>query len=148
MIAKRLPTMLPPIAMAEAIETTKIHSTCGLLNGSRQFVTERPSGELSPRYPVILRWIQGRSPLVAVYQQSILLAVGAPPVALYLNRRQRSPGNPRFIPRYPRFRRETCVAETAVFAINPDPHAEATFRIAKRYCIIKIIGNMFLQTCL
>jgi magnesium chelatase family protein len=28
--------------MAEAIETTKIHSICGLLNGSRQFVTERP----------------------------------------------------------------------------------------------------------
>src|ERR1700757_632571 len=43
MIAKRLPTILPPITMAEAIETTKIHSICGLLNGSRQFVTERPS---------------------------------------------------------------------------------------------------------
>ena len=42
MIAKRLPTILPPITMAEAIETTKIHSICGLLNGSRQFVTERP----------------------------------------------------------------------------------------------------------
>ncbi|MBV9275802.1 MAG: YifB family Mg chelatase-like AAA ATPase [Verrucomicrobia bacterium] len=42
MIAKRLPTILPPITLAEAIETTKIHSVCGLLNGSRQFVTERP----------------------------------------------------------------------------------------------------------
>jgi magnesium chelatase family protein len=42
MIAKRLPTILPPITMVEAIETTKIHSICGLLNGSRQFVTERP----------------------------------------------------------------------------------------------------------
>ena len=41
MIAKRLPTILPPITMAEAIETTKIHSICGILNG-RQFVTERP----------------------------------------------------------------------------------------------------------
>ena len=42
MIAKRLPTILPPITMAEAIETTKIHSICGVLNGSRHFVTERP----------------------------------------------------------------------------------------------------------
>jgi magnesium chelatase family protein len=42
MIAKRLSTILPPITLAEAIETTKIHSVCGLLNGSRQFVTERP----------------------------------------------------------------------------------------------------------
>ena len=42
MIAKRLPTILPPISLGEAIETTKIHSICGLLNGSRQFVTERP----------------------------------------------------------------------------------------------------------
>ena len=42
MIAKRLPTILPPISLGEAIETTKIYSLCGLLNGSRQFVTERP----------------------------------------------------------------------------------------------------------
>jgi predicted ATPase with chaperone activity len=42
MIAKRLLTILPPITMAEAIETTKIHSICGILNGSRQFVTEPP----------------------------------------------------------------------------------------------------------
>jgi magnesium chelatase family protein len=41
MIAKRLPTILPPITLAEAIETTKIHSICGVLNGS-QFVSERP----------------------------------------------------------------------------------------------------------
>ncbi|MBV8815852.1 MAG: YifB family Mg chelatase-like AAA ATPase, partial [Verrucomicrobia bacterium] len=42
MIAKRLPTILPPITLAEAIETTKIHSFCGILHGSRQFVSERP----------------------------------------------------------------------------------------------------------
>ena len=41
MIAKRLPTILPPITLAEAVETTKIHSICGVLNGS-QFVSERP----------------------------------------------------------------------------------------------------------
>jgi magnesium chelatase family protein len=42
MIAKRIPSILPPITLEEAIETTKIHSICGLLNGDRQFVTCRP----------------------------------------------------------------------------------------------------------
>ena|SRR5260221_5738989 len=42
MIAKRVPSILPPISLEEAIETTKIHSICGQLNGDRQFVTTRP----------------------------------------------------------------------------------------------------------
>ena len=42
MIAKRIPSILPPISLEEAIETTKIHSICGQLNGDRQFVTARP----------------------------------------------------------------------------------------------------------
>ena len=36
----------------------------------------------------------------------------------------------------------------ALIAINPGLRLQAAFRIAKRYCTIKIIGNMFLQTCL
>jgi magnesium chelatase family protein len=31
MLAKRLPTILPPLTLAEALETTKIHSIVGLL---------------------------------------------------------------------------------------------------------------------
>ena len=42
MIAKRIPSILPPLTLREAIETTKVHSVCGLLNGQHRFVTTRP----------------------------------------------------------------------------------------------------------
>jgi magnesium chelatase family protein len=41
MISKRVPTILPPMSMEEAIETTKIHSICGLLL-DKSFVATRP----------------------------------------------------------------------------------------------------------
>jgi len=42
MLAKRIPTILPPLTLEEAIETTKIHSICGLLDAKRSFVATRP----------------------------------------------------------------------------------------------------------
>jgi magnesium chelatase family protein len=42
MLARRLPTILPPLHYEEAIETTKIHSIAGLLDMSRYLVLERP----------------------------------------------------------------------------------------------------------
>jgi magnesium chelatase family protein len=42
MMAKRLPSILPPLILQEALETTKIHSVAGLLNGSGSLVTARP----------------------------------------------------------------------------------------------------------
>jgi len=42
MIAKRIPTILPPLTMHESIETTKIHSVAGLLNKSITLINKRP----------------------------------------------------------------------------------------------------------
>lgn len=42
MLAKRIPTIIPPMTLDEAIETTKIHSICGLLDEANAFVSRRP----------------------------------------------------------------------------------------------------------
>jgi magnesium chelatase family protein len=42
MLAKRLPTILPPLSFEEAIETTKIHSVTGTLGESGGLVSRRP----------------------------------------------------------------------------------------------------------
>src|SRR5690625_1562045 len=42
MIAKRLPTILPPMTIAETLETTKIHSVAGRTLGHNGIVQERP----------------------------------------------------------------------------------------------------------
>lgn len=42
MLAKRIPTILPPLTLDEALETTKIHSVSGLLDKSTPLITQRP----------------------------------------------------------------------------------------------------------
>ena len=42
MLAKRMPTILPPLTMAEALETTKIHSVAGLMGRNATLVRTRP----------------------------------------------------------------------------------------------------------
>ena len=39
MLARRLATILPPLTLDEALETTKIHSICGLLAPGRELTT-------------------------------------------------------------------------------------------------------------
>jgi magnesium chelatase family protein len=42
MLAKRLPTILPPLSLQEALETTKIHSVAGKLGKFSGLITARP----------------------------------------------------------------------------------------------------------
>jgi len=42
MLAKRMPGILPPLTLEEALETTKIHSIAGLLAPGQALVTRRP----------------------------------------------------------------------------------------------------------
>jgi len=46
MLAKRLPTILPPLSVEESLETTKIHSVAGKFSPSEALMTTRPF-----RYP-------------------------------------------------------------------------------------------------
>jgi magnesium chelatase family protein len=42
MLARRIPTILPPLTLAEALETTKIHSVSGTLARGRALISRRP----------------------------------------------------------------------------------------------------------
>ena len=43
MLARRLPSILPPLTLDEALETTKIHSVAGKIGAHRGLLAERPS---------------------------------------------------------------------------------------------------------
>lgn len=42
MMAKRLPTILPPLTLHEALETTKIHSVAGIVDSDTSLIAHRP----------------------------------------------------------------------------------------------------------
>lgn len=42
MLAKRLPTILPPMTIEESLESTKIHSVVGKVPQGNGLITERP----------------------------------------------------------------------------------------------------------
>ncbi len=41
MLARRIPTILPPLSLNEALDTTKLYSVCGLLSSNEALVTKR-----------------------------------------------------------------------------------------------------------
>ncbi len=42
MMSKRIPSILPPLSLAESLETTKIHSVAGKLKNGSKLITRRP----------------------------------------------------------------------------------------------------------
>jgi len=42
MMAKRIPSILPPLTLTEALETTKIHSVAGKMSGNTSLLAQRP----------------------------------------------------------------------------------------------------------
>lgn len=42
MLAKRIPTILPPLSLYEALETTKIHSVAGNIDSNTSLISQRP----------------------------------------------------------------------------------------------------------
>ncbi len=42
MLSKRLPSIMPPLSLSEALETTKIHSVAGKLRNGSKLLTQRP----------------------------------------------------------------------------------------------------------
>jgi magnesium chelatase family protein len=42
MLAKRIPTIIPPLSLKEALETTKIHSVAGKIDGETSLMSRRP----------------------------------------------------------------------------------------------------------
>ncbi|KAB2643306.1 MAG: YifB family Mg chelatase-like AAA ATPase [Verrucomicrobia bacterium] len=42
MLARRIPSIMPPLSLEEALESTKIHSVCGLLDHGKPMISQRP----------------------------------------------------------------------------------------------------------
>ena len=60
MLARRLPSILPPLSTAEALEVTRIHSVAGMLSPGRPLITSRPLR--SPHYNASVAALVGGGP--------------------------------------------------------------------------------------
>ncbi len=57
MLAARIPSILPPLSLSEAIETTQIHSIAGILPGYTQLLANRPFR--SPHHTISMAGLAG-----------------------------------------------------------------------------------------
>lgn len=57
MIAKRMPTVMPPMSMEESIEVSKIYSVAGLLNSENSLIVKRPF--LNPHHTISQQALAG-----------------------------------------------------------------------------------------
>lgn len=63
MIARRMPTILPPMTREECVEVTKIYSVCGLLSAGQDLIRERPFRAPHPTVSVSAMVGGGRKPM-------------------------------------------------------------------------------------
>lgn len=63
MIARRMPTILPPMTREECVEVTKIYSVCGLLSAGQALIRERPFRAPHPTVSVSAMVGGGRKPM-------------------------------------------------------------------------------------
>ena len=59
MLAKRIPTILPPLSLNEALETTKIHSVAGKIGRDASLMTCRPFRQSAPYHFRCGLWLAG-----------------------------------------------------------------------------------------
>ena len=98
MLAKRLPTILPPLTLEEALETTKIHSIVGLLAPGQALVARRPFR--APHHSASDAGLLGGKPLSPVLTVKLLrlIMVGPSSIARLKTRNDHS------LPNYPNCR--------------------------------------------
>ncbi len=63
MMAKRLPSIMPPLSLAEALETTKIHSVAGRLKSGSRLMTSRPLSSTHHTISLVALGGTGANPL-------------------------------------------------------------------------------------
>jgi magnesium chelatase family protein len=124
MLARRLPTLLPPMSFAEALETTRVHSAAGLLDRYATLLSERPFR--APHHSVSVAGLVGDASLrpgeVSLAHHGVLFLDEAPEFSRGAIEVLRTPLEDGFV-RLSRARGSVVypAAITVVLACNPCP---------------------------